>query len=104
MVVLADRNGAPAGLTEVNKGRIKQALRSQAPAPGPSSAFPSKVCWPPLHPPPSKLSLFSLLFPLNLAKTQPLSTSAKKKRRDRVLGEGEKNSFIALLGKGGIAD
>ena len=28
-----------------------------------------------------------------VAKTQPLSTGAEQKHRDRVLGEGEKDSF-----------
>ena len=32
---------------------------------------------------------------------QPLSTGAEYKLGDRVLGEGEKHSFIALPGKGG---
>ena len=36
-----------------------------------------------------------------VAETLPLSTSAKQKHGDRVLGEGEKDSFIALPGKGG---
>ena len=36
-----------------------------------------------------------------MLKTQPLCTSAKSNLRDRVLGEVEKNSFIALPGKGG---
>ena len=31
----------------------------------------------------------------------PLSASGKLKCRDRVLGKGEKNRFIALPGKGG---
>lgn len=35
------------------------------------------------------------------AKTQPLSTIAEKKCGNRVWGEGEKGSFIALPGKGG---
>ena len=35
------------------------------------------------------------------AETQPLCTSAEPNLRDRVLGEVEKNSFIALPGKGG---
>ena len=37
----------------------------------------------------------------SVARIQPLSVGAKLKRRDRVLGKGEKNSFIALPGKGG---
>ena len=36
-----------------------------------------------------------------VARIQPLSASAEYKRGDRVLGEGEKDSFIALPGKGG---
>ena len=32
-------------------------------------------------------------------QTWPLSTSAKYKCRDRVLGEGEKNSFIVFHAK-----
>ena len=36
-----------------------------------------------------------------VAEIWPLSAGAKLKRRDRVLSKGEKNSFIALLGKGG---
>ena len=36
-----------------------------------------------------------------ILKTQPLCTSAELNLRDRVLGEVEKNSFIALPGKGG---
>ena len=36
-----------------------------------------------------------------MPKTQPLCTSAESNLRDRVLGEVEKNSFIALPGKGG---
>ena len=36
-----------------------------------------------------------------VAKTQPLCTDAEFNVGDRVLGEGEKNSFIALPGKGG---
>ena len=36
-----------------------------------------------------------------ILKTGPLCTSAELNLRDRVLGEVEKNSFIALPGKGG---
>ena len=36
-----------------------------------------------------------------MLKAQPLCTDAKSNLRDRVLGEVEKNSFIALPGKGG---
>ena len=36
-----------------------------------------------------------------IAGIRPLSAGAKLKRRDRVLGKGGKNSFIALPGKGG---
>ena len=36
-----------------------------------------------------------------VAIIQPLSAGAELKRRDRVLGKGEKNSVIALPGKGG---
>ena len=36
-----------------------------------------------------------------MLKTWPLCTSAELNLRDRVLGEVEKNSFIALPGKGG---
>ena len=36
-----------------------------------------------------------------MPKTQPLCTSAKSNLGDRVLGEVEKNSFIALPGKRG---
>ena len=36
-----------------------------------------------------------------LPKTQPLCISTKWKLGDRVLGEAEKNNFIALPGKGG---
>ena len=36
-----------------------------------------------------------------MPKARPLCTSAKSNLRDRVLGEVEKNSFIALPGKGG---
>ena len=39
---------------------------------------------------------FCLLMP----KTWPLCTGAKSNLRDRVLGEVEKNRFIALTGKG----
>ena len=35
-----------------------------------------------------------------MLKTQPLCTSAASNLGDRVLGEVEKNSFIALLGTG----
>ena len=37
-----------------------------------------------------------------MLKAQPLYTGAKSNHRDRVLGEVEKNSFIAWPGKGGI--
>ena len=36
-----------------------------------------------------------------MLKTQPLYTGGESSLRDRVSGEIEKNSFIALLGKGG---
>ena len=36
-----------------------------------------------------------------MSKTHPLHTGAKSNLRDRVLGEIEKNSFIALSGKKG---
>ena len=36
-----------------------------------------------------------------MLKTQPLCNNAESNLRDRVLGEVEKNSFIALPGKGG---
>ena len=36
-----------------------------------------------------------------MPKTEPLCTSTKLNLRDRVLGKVEKNSFIALPGKGG---
>ena len=36
-----------------------------------------------------------------VAGIRPLSVSAELKFRDRVLGKGEKNSFVALPGKGG---
>ena len=36
-----------------------------------------------------------------MPKTQPLCTGAESNLRDRVLGEVEKNSFIALPGKEG---
>ena len=36
-----------------------------------------------------------------VVETWPLTTSAEEKNEDKVLGEGEKNSFIALPGKGG---
>ena len=36
-----------------------------------------------------------------ILKTWPLCTSVESNLRDRVLGEVEKNSFIALPGKGG---
>ena len=36
-----------------------------------------------------------------MPKTQPLFTGAESNLGDRVLGEVEKNSFIALPGKGG---
>ena len=36
-----------------------------------------------------------------MLKSQPLCTGAKSNLGDRVLGEVEKNSFIALPGKGG---
>ena len=36
-----------------------------------------------------------------ILKTQPLCTVAKSNLRNRVSGEVEKNSFIALPGKGG---
>ena len=38
---------------------------------------------------------------LIVAGIPPLCAGAQLKRRDRVLGKGEKNSFIALPGKGG---
>ena len=38
---------------------------------------------------------------LMMPKTLPLCTSAESNLRDRALGEAEKNSFIALPGKGG---
>ena len=40
-------------------------------------------------------------FWLLVAEIQPLYTSARLNLRDRVLGELERNSFIALPGKGG---
>ena len=39
-----------------------------------------------------------------MPKARPLCTSAKSSHRDRVLGEVEKNSFIALPGKGGHSE
>ena len=36
-----------------------------------------------------------------MLKAQPLCTGAESNLRDRVLGEVEKKSFIALPGKGG---
>ena len=39
-----------------------------------------------------------------MLKAQLLSTSTKSNLRDRVLGEVEKNSFVALPGKGNTAD
>ena len=36
-----------------------------------------------------------------MLKTQPLCTGAQSNLGDRVLGEVEKNSFIAFTGKGG---
>ena len=36
-----------------------------------------------------------------MLKTRPLGTSAKSYLGDRVLGEAQKNSFIALPDKGG---
>ena len=36
-----------------------------------------------------------------MLKVRPLCTGAESNLRDRVLGEVEKNSFIALPGKGG---
>ena len=36
-----------------------------------------------------------------MLKTRPLCTGAKLNLRDGVLAEAEKNSFIALPGKGG---
>ena len=42
-----------------------------------------------------------LLIFISVAGIWPLSAGANLKRRDRVLGKGEKKSFIALLGKGG---
>ena len=36
-----------------------------------------------------------------MPKTWPRCTSAKSNPRDGVLGEVEKNSFVALPGKGG---
>ena len=36
-----------------------------------------------------------------IAKTWPLFTTAEQKHRDRVLGEVEKDSFIALLDEEG---
>ena len=41
--------------------------------------------------------------PCLMPKTQPLCTGAESNLRDRVLGEVEKKSFIALPGKGGTA-
>lgn len=38
---------------------------------------------------------------VSVAGIQPLSAGAELKCRDRVLGKGEKNSFIDLPGKGG---
>ena len=35
-----------------------------------------------------------------VAEIRPLSAGAELKHRDRVLGKGEKDSFIALPGKG----
>ena len=45
----------------------------------------------------AKSSQILILMP----KAQPLHTGAKSNLRDRALGEVEKNSFIALPGKGG---
>ena len=38
---------------------------------------------------------------LVMPKSRPLCTGAESNLRDRLLGEVEKNSFIALPGKGG---
>ena len=46
---------------------------------------------------PQSRRLLIVLMP----KTHPLHTGAKSNLRDRVLGEIEKNSFIALSGKEG---
>ena len=46
----------------------------------------------------NKKKLFSA--ELMMQKTWPLCTSAESNLRDRVLSEVEKNSFIALPGKG----
>ena len=44
---------------------------------------------------------FPCLVLILMLEVQPLCTSAKRNLRDRVLGDVEKNSFIALSGKGG---
>ena len=62
-----------------------------------TSGWPIKPGEPPLTVPKSALHWAPNLMP----KTWPLCTSAELNLRDRVLGEVEKNSFIALLGKGG---
>ena len=43
------------------------------------------------------ISLLKSLMP----KSRPLGTSAKSNLRDRVLGEAEKKSFLALTGRVG---
>ena len=52
---------------------------------------------------PEKLYSSTLLLFLLLSEIWLLSASAKLKCRDRVLGKGEKDSFIALPGKGGYS-
>ena len=50
-------------------------------------------------PPYNVVNLIQLIHVM--LKSQPLCTRARSNLRDRVLGEVEKNSFIALPGKGG---
>ena len=52
-------------------------------------------------PPNPHLKSGSSGFAQCVSEIWPLSARAKFKQRDRVLGKGEKNSFIALPGKGG---
>ena len=47
------------------------------------------------------LSSFIKIATHSVAEIRPLSARAELKHRDRGLGKGEKNSFIALPGKGG---
>ena len=51
--------------------------------------------------PPSPKTVSAFVFGTGVAKIQPLSAGAELKHRNRVLGKGEKDSFIDMPGKGG---